>query len=557
MPSTALRLAAFGPVAVIAVYVAGVTPQVPLLDDWALAAFAQEVASGDAGLRAWLAPHNGSHIFVVPRLLYTAISFATSGSGRALVLASVAAIAWTVFVILRLGDHAPAATATRRSWLNLATALLLCSPVSYRAFIWPADLGHFVMNALVVTAAYAVLRVPPGSPPRAFVPALVCCALASITRSEGVAVWVVLAPLVVATTNASPERGRVALVWGCGFTLCLAIVTVSLVGLAPESARPVPRELLAHPALSVGHALGLAGMPFGAVLDPVLDRDVVSPRRYVLFGIPVVLGFLYWGWHGLRSREIALRRATLAWLGVGAFGGLFVTVAAVSRIGVLERPLLGDVWPGAYSVTAGLFGVATLQLAALQPRPARVPRWVAASLLALVLGLLAGAWATRGPQAMHHRWRSSWSPLCWELYEHLAPLNACFVGKPGREDLRVFETLGFRTIRSDVSMERTPDSQAGTIERVAGPGREPNEQSVEGWVAPRVDGEPPIVWLELVRVPGLFTVARTSSAIEGRVPWRADLPTPPGGSVVHAWVYERHRSRLVRLEGQIELVAPR
>jgi hypothetical protein len=564
MPRPALRILIASPLVLLGVYVAGVTPQVPLLDDWAFTEFARLVASGEAGWRDWLAPHNGSHVVVLPRIVMTSVAFASGGSGRAQLLVSFAVIVWTAWTIVRIGDRSPAAGRPALWWAQGATLLLLCSPASYRAFIWPVAFCHFTVNACVVTAAWQLSRPPVEGATRAVLVAGAACLAASLTRAEGLAAWVVMLPSLWLATRDRRLRARFVLGWLGAFGLCCAIVYLSLVQLAPETSKPLSDDLLAEPVLIIGNALGIIGMPFGVALDSLLGDALPSPRRYFWLGIPLVAGYVYWGIRGLLSGDEGVRRATLAWLSIGAFGGLFAGATAAARIGVLERAFLGDIWPSNYTVTAALVGVAALQLAALNgarvtgadPALESKPDWPRWAVAALTVALLLGAFATRGPAALHQRARSRWSGQCWELFEHLAPINSCFVRQPKREEVAAYETLGFRTIRSDI--EVVPDARPGRggVEAVAGPGPEPNQVEIEGWVRVAREGPRPVVWVEIDRFPGLFAPARVDAPAEGdRARWSVAVPMLDGEPGVKAWLYRRDAGRLVRLAGSVRIPA--
>ncbi len=557
MPSPALRIAIVSPLIVLFVYVAGVTPDVPLLDDWAFADFAHRVATGEATLRDWLAPHNGSHVVVLPRVVMTAIMMATGGSGRVQLLVSAALVAWTVWVIVRIGIGSPAAARPALHWAWIATALLLCSPASYRAFIWPVAFCHFTVNACVVTAAWLLARPGEERAGRGFAWAALACVAASLTRAEGLAAWVVLLPSVWLLSAERAKRIRFVGIWLTAMAACIALVAYSLMALAPDDSAPLPKALLAQPVETLGNALGLIGMPFGIALDPLIGTALPSPRRYFWLGLPVVAAFLYWGLRGLRSPDVAVRRTTGTWLSIGTFGGLFVAATATARVGVLESAFLGEIWPSNYAVTAALVGVAALQLAGSNAatRADTPPRSLGARHVAatLTIALLLGGFVTRGPDALHQRARSRWSGLCWELFEHLAPFNACFVRQPKREKVRIWEDLGFRKIRSDVRALPEPNARAGAVEGVIGPGRDPNQREVEGWVHPEPGEAPPIVFLEIERFPGLFAPARVSAPDGERAQWRADVLVLEGDTRVKAWVYRREKGVLVRLAGELRV----
>lgn len=563
MPSRVIRLLPALPVIGLAIYVAGATPQVPLLDDWTFAEFARQVHAGEAGWREWIAPHNGSHVVLVPRALLTAIAFATGGSGRVVLLASVLLIAWTTFAIVRMGEQSAAADrAGLLRWAQLATALLLCSPASYRAFIWPVAFCHFLVNAAVVTAAWRLARARNGEAMRAALPAMAACAVASLTRADGLASWFVLWPSLWLLTCAAAERRRVLFAWGAAASTCIALVMGSLIGLAPDEAAPLPRDLFAQPVEIVGNALGIIGMPFGVFADDWLGDALPSPRRYFWFGVPVVAAWFGFGVRGLLSADAAVRRSTWAWVAIGGFGGLFAAVTALARVGVLEKDFLGDIWPSNYTVEAALVGVAALQLTALNlpARGVRSPQRVAAFdarrfarlvAAALVLVALLGALVTRGPDALHQRARTRWSGLCWELFAHLAPINTCFVQQPTRAKVRAFEQTGFRVIRDDVQALPAPRPHAGAAERVVAVERTGATRAVEGWARAEEDAARPIVFIELVAFPGLFAPADVSAPEGGRARWSAPLPPLEHAVAARAWVYQREKGRLVRLAGDV------
>ena len=104
MGRTALRLATGAPLLALAWYVVGLTPSVPLFDHWPLFDLYHAIATGQAGVRDFVAPHNGIHVIVLPRLFLSTLALATDWSMQAEILVSFAIVLATFFAMTRIAE---------------------------------------------------------------------------------------------------------------------------------------------------------------------------------------------------------------------------------------------------------------------------------------------------------------------------------------------------------------------------------------------------------------------------------------------------------------------
>jgi hypothetical protein len=552
------------PAAVILVYLSGLDMAVPMLDHWFQLEWYARVADGDFRWWDFFEPHGGIHITAFPRLIQTPLAFATGWSFGVEAALNLAIAGATLGLALRIpGAEFRPSAGPRGTWVPLAMALLVFSPVLWWAWVWTVAFTHLVINLAVVTTAWALApATAPLSRGRLGI-AFAACTIATWTRVEGLLCWWIFLPCLVAALSGSPglRRSRVLAGW-----VAVAGIQTLLYGVAVAAASgdaPVREGAFTlAPWTNAVLAANLVGAPAVGFLQAVLP-EVADSRRYAPAGVLIGLVWLALAIRGLGSPHREMRDRVLPWVAIGLFGLAFAAAIGVARVGVLESGLLTFAYVSTYAATASWVLIATVPLAALALSDAGAgvgspwrARLGAAALVLLLVGL-AASYAAIVPTALAERSRWRGRELCFELADTLEFQNTCFVKRPPPERLATLARLGFRARpRRDLVFVDAPDPQRGSLERVA-PQASRGSVEVEGRVGQVGSGASPVTIL--LGVAGRHAFFARGAADPGGA-FRLSVPgyaLPNAAGPAHAWIYERDRARFVRLAGSVALPSRR
>lgn len=553
MVRIALRLASLLPLLALTGYVAGLEPSVPFLDHGPLFDLYHAVATGQAGWRDFVSPHNGIHVIVAPRLFLSALALATDWTMSAEIWTSLALVLVTFIATTRIAAAGGGPRRTPIELANLLTALLLCSPVAYWSWVWTCGFFHFLMNACVVLGALALVPSAPGREARQVAVAALFCLLATFTRAEGIGLWFVLAPALLQLTKGLPRRRLLVGAWWSGASISIALVTLSIALLGdPATADSLAGDPFDRPFARVAMVLSLVGLAFGSGLAAaLLDGGSIAAFVPVLAPIGALVSALFvtLSLVSLWRRVAPADADALPWISIGALGAAFVVASGAIRFGVLDSGLLGDFWPSNYATSAALISVAVVHLLAL--RASRIDERRARGYLAALAAsgmLITGSWTAELPDALDARSATWNSDLCFEVFTHLDELNSCFGRRIEDAQARRFEEVGFRTIRRDLRFD--PATRGlGAIEserprRIGG-------FEATGWVRDDGIGSDPVVFISRDEGESLFALAVPTGRDGDRISWRAAIYTPTDGSVFRAWRYDRDTGSFDRLDGRL------
>lgn len=547
---------AAAPIALAVWFVQGFSLRVPLFDHWAVLPLFAGFSAGHPSFLAFLAPHNGLHVTVLPRVLLATLATVTGWSFRAEIFFSFSLGAYAVWILsVALRESLPEGDfRTTRAVATALTAAVLFSPASDWIWTWSIGFYHYFENAAVATAVWALAA----RRPRLGV-AAAACAVATFNRFEGLFSWVLFLPAVASASRAGAPGGRglrrFVLVGGVASACVLALLVL---------VRPPELGVAsgAHPPgfvpLALANATSLVGMAPG-VAGELPGSGFLLSSPFVVPGLVVVVGF---GWLSVAVlRSGARRSAALAWVGLGLFGFAFAFATAVARSGLAAPALvtLARLYQSSYSETASLVAVAAIHLGAIRHATVGSPGArnrlfpVLAGLLAVVLALgTARAW----PRLLSRREYGHWDRYCLELANYLAPENACFVGADGAHAM---ERARFATLRHGLPFlnARDPRDRIETILSEVDPLWGMRSMSVRGIVALDDDSEGTVA-LAFEGEHAFFALAaRVQPAGPGRARFFGAIPVVavhPGRTRVNAWVYDRAKGYFRPVGGTVDAV---
>jgi len=562
MPHPILRAACWLPLFWVAWYIWGLDPRLPIFDQWELGLFYHDVWAGEADWRGFLRPHNHSHPILFARLVLTPLALITHLDFKAETWLCLGMVVGLLVIMAKMLDRAEIGDRPAALIARFLSAFLLCSPILYLAWSWSVSFFHFAIDLSVVAAAYSLIP-KPGTPPstRNILIAMLCCAIASTTRAEGLATWIIFAPSFFAYTKTCLQRTRWRLLWLSGFLLCALLFVYSFTFLGEAKSMPMPSavSMLDNLLLSSLIALGMIGRPLGIGLESLAPAGIPDPRLFMPLGALLVAAFAWLSWSHFKAASGAIRNVALAWVGVGSFALCFAGATSLIRGSILDSDLFGNLWPSMYSTTSLLLLIATLQLGALRWSlgaetiiSTSERRSTLCATLAVALLLVVGYGSAAGP-ALSAREHSVDSGDCWDLIPHLAKKNACFLGLPPSTTVEKFERAGFRRVRNDViKIDHPGNPSLGQLAPTATEREGILNREFNGWVRSPGPGLRPSIFIE---IDGEL-VGRAIPRKQEDDLWHFVGPmhwSGQGTGQARAFSYDRAGGRLLPLSGEVSL----
>jgi len=561
----ALAFLVVTPVVFVVWFLAGVDPNPPIADEWELVAFFGRVVSGEAGLRDWLAPHNGLHVIVVGRAILMGLAYLTNWNLRAELCLSLAVVLTTFLLVRRLELDTFQEEGLARDVCAVFTMALLLAPEEHRIWLWPIGFFHYFENALFIGALVALTRPSPR-----IKLALFLCVVATFNRIEAIFMWVVLFPFVRRAVAAKTAGRRKVLVsWAVIGAVCSAtslgtalLLGTKQPGLTSHGARMFVARL--------GFALNLMGSAPASFTEA---RAANVPPTYAFVGAGG-LGFASFAAlavHAFRNRTERVRAAP--WLCIGTFGLVFCGAAAMGRAALLDSAAMDqgshlasaavpalvrqflDWCVSAYSATASFVAIAAVHLLAIRlervpSRRARTVFGTAATAFGLVVGTANYAHAL--PLLLAKRAAGHAGRYCVELAAYWEPVNACLMPRNSADLLQKAHLRGPRT---GLSLKSRNAAVHATVTEIPETRWEVARTRVAGWVP----SEFPETGTVLLGAPDEKKFVAHATAVtrsESRISFVIDVPhffgRPPKRTLRAYW-YNPKRSRIEVLQKDIEL----
>ena len=541
-------LIAVAPIVWLTQFVAGIEQEIPALDQWTLFKFYYAAATDTASVSQFFAPHENTHVILVPRLILTGLALATNWNLTAESYGTFLLFLITLGGLVYLWKEDERRTPL--SFFILITSIyLLCSPVFNLTFLWGGGFFHLLVNAGAVGSVIFLQAAKKSGQSKWIWLAAGTTAMATFSRLEGYALWFVLFPIIFLLPGTPKQRKGRLLGWGAGTAASGAILLYSLTALRGESLTAPPSIALDPETipLAAATALQLVGRPLAVPLDIQFGMTVLQvPLFAFIIGLIAIVYFLGLSYWNLRLTDEAKPAAASAWIALGVFGLCMADGTAFTRAVLLQKPLAQFVGIKMYSITTVWVIVAALNLL---PKGNEAPLWIrrmGLGFAVLVAGTTLLAFVQVTETAYANRNVGIVTRHCWELTHLLDEGNECFYFLPSQAVQEKFEEVGFRKVRRDFGFGAPLDPEQGRVERID---HVADEIILEGWINPERFSGRPSIWISTDRGISLSHWASFTEKTSSQWRWHAEVPSDSMKPQPQVWLYDESASRLTRVGG--------
>jgi hypothetical protein len=566
----------------VAWFIAPLYVELPVFDQWELVDLFDKLAAREAHLGDFTLWVNRTHRMVFPRIVFAALAFATNWTIKVelyvnLLLAALGLFAVAHLARLQSRGQAPGVVLAG----NLASAFVVFSFAQWWNWLWGFAIAIFMVNTCICVALLAVASGDATHVRWRLSLGAALCFVASFCMAHGLLAWWALLPTVVSLGRRASRMKAVVGAW-----LGLALLTWGLFfwgGTPGWGTSSVLKTIFSNPLPFAGYYFALLGNPwaYNLLVYPNAKLGVLAVP-----GLAATVLFAALAFRAILRRGSDHREQALPWISLGLFALLYAGANLLGR--PAATAVQGPVGHGIlytyfsmYSTPTSLMVLAVLQLGALAVRC----EWTRARRLSLSAGRLVGlalmltlvanlavgaflalTWSSRlrvFPEPRVER-------LCMGFRQYLTKPSACFrrqarpsnLGKRGAK-LEALDRLGFRPAHRGLRFTEADSGGAGVLLTAteSGSGTRNATYTFEGTVsAPLGAQEGAAVLLTYAGERRFFavTLPRAQGSAPGAVlEWSVRVRTPvlpPGRSVVWAWLFDPKGNRVVKLDGQLEVV---
>jgi hypothetical protein len=557
--SWAWQLLHFSPFLVVVWFVSRFGVNVPIYDDWGLAAWFHAVRFKQATFRDLFAQAN-EHRFVFPKLIWTPLAFATHWNLRMEMLLNLVPAAITFAVLYAIALRQARQTDARLFHLaSFSMSFFLFSLVQYQTWLW-AITGCFLFVQALAALAVGACCLGTSRPWLRFGLAAVCCLVASFSMAWGLACWLALAPSIALLQM---RRGKFLqlFLWCCLFAATAALYSYHFQTIVHYGQEDTLLSFLYHPLRSAHFFLTTLGSAFCQGAGIFLGAVALAAGVGLLVALASCLLML----RGERRELVA------PWLSVALMGLLFAGMVTAAR----SHWLIATVQTR-YITPTILVSVAAIQLGRLACRRQALPVYL------FCLGVL---WTLITMGSIHSLeeaglWKQhlSHAKLFVEVIHYMDPAT---IGSPESGFDPTFpqtnitpsaESLnetGFLRLASNVTFVDQASPEHGSFESADESGNvlhlrhSKDKVTVSGWASlPAGRGPPKLVLISYDEQKTFVTgavvgwVDRTDIAARRGDPrylhsgWQASFSAkflPMGKGILKAWVYDAAEKKFLRI----------
>ncbi|MDE5096010.1 MAG: hypothetical protein O4804_17855, partial [Trichodesmium sp. St11_bin5] len=144
------------PVLLLLWFLANFSVNVPYWDQWRLTPIFEKVAEGNATFFDFFTVH-GHHRILIPKLIITALAFATKWNTQAEIICSVIFVIITFFAVCKIAQiNFHNQNQNIINIANILSCLFLFSLVQHQNWLWGFTLFWFLTNLCLIMAVYLI-----------------------------------------------------------------------------------------------------------------------------------------------------------------------------------------------------------------------------------------------------------------------------------------------------------------------------------------------------------------------------------------------------------------
>ncbi|MEB3339845.1 hypothetical protein [Okeania sp.] len=598
------------PVLLLLWFLGNFSVNVPYWDQWRLTSIFERVAEGNATFFDFFTVH-GHHRILIPKLIITALAFATKWNTQAEIICSVIFVIITFFTIYKIAEiQFKSQNQNILHIANILSCLFLFSLVQHQNWLWGFTIFWFLTNLCLIVAVYFIYALENLSAKTRIFIAAIFCLIGSFTLIQGLLSWLVLIPLILSIEGKVKQKISRLSIWILLFIISCIVYAINFNPIR----EPKPFLFTEKPFLIINYFLAVLGLPL-----------VRLPILAILTGLILLSGFLFFTYYFLRkilfqkeSQELGRKsygaetmsrqfrgkiisipetldallltnldfssKATIPWLTIGTFS----LISAVSiSVGRAEYGIENAMISSRYTTTSILLIISLIYLLALFVQEQQKQKYL--SIYKILAALMTGIIMINSVSVVRNI-KLSFPYMesrkeCLEIINYLADSefiktspDSCLVLMNGktwlvRQGAEIMAKLGWREFPQNLEFIQQPKQNYGYLDNPQTSAKPliikgDESLSLGGWaIRPDRKKQPNLVLFSsgeneyffanaIVNLESNDIATIMKSKIYSRARWKVKFlakSLPVGETVIKAWVYNSNKQEFVKLNDELKL----
>ncbi|MCL2927480.1 MAG: hypothetical protein MGG37_05500 [Trichodesmium sp. MAG_R01] len=557
------------PVLLLLWFLANFSVNVPYWDQWRLTPIFEKVAEGNATFFDFFTVH-GHHRILIPKLIITALAFATKWNTQAEIICSVIFVIITFFAVCKIAQiNFHNQNQNILNIANILSCLFLFSLVQHQNWLWGFTLFWFLTNLCLIMAVYLIHVLENISVKRRIFLAAIFCFIGSFTLIQGLFSWLVLIPSILSIEGKAKQKITRLVIWSLLFVVSCIIYAINFNPIR----EPKPFLFTEQPFLIINYFLAVIGLPL-----------VRLPIPAILTGLILFSSFLFFTYYFLKKPfyKLTFFPPTIPWLTIGTFS--IISALSIS-VGRAEYGVENAMTSSRYTTTSILLIISLVYLLALfvqkQQKYLLIYKILAVAITGIML--INSLYVVRNIKLSFPYIESR--KECLEIINYLEDSefiktspDSCLVLMNGktwlvRRGAEIMAKLGWREFPQNLQFIKQPKQNYGYLDHpqtTAKPLIIKSEETLNlgGW-AIRPDGkeQPNLVLLSsgnnqdffanaIVNLESYDIAKVMKSKLYSRARWKVKFSAkslPVGETVIKAWVYNPNKQEFVKLNNEVNV----
>ncbi len=601
------------PVLLLLWFLANFSVNVPYWDQWRLTPIFERIAERNTTFFDFFTVH-GHHRILIPKLIITALAFATKWNTQAEITCSVIFVIITFFTICKIAEiQFQNQNKNILHIANILSCLFLFSLVQHQNWLWGFTLFWFLTNLCLIMAVYFIHTLEKLSAKTRIFLAAIFCLIGSFTLIQGLLSWLVLIPSILSIEGKAKQKISRLSIWILLFIVSCIIYAINFNPIR----EPKPFLFTEQPFLIINYFLAVLGLPL-----------VRLPIPAILIGLILLSGFLFFTYYFLKkillkqeSKELGIKsfvaearnwefrgkviylpkyletldiplltnldfslKKTIPWLTIGTFS--LISALSIS-VGRAEYGIENAMISSRYTTTSILLIISLIYLLALFVEEQQKQKYLSIykifAVVMTVMMMINSAYVIRNMKLSLPYMESRQE--CLEIINYLADSefiktspDSCLVLMNGktwlvRQGAEIMEKLGWREFPQNLEFIKQPKQNSGYLDNPQTTGKPliikgDATLNLGGW-AIRPDGkkQPNLVLLSsgeneyffanaIVNLESNDIAKVLKSKLYSRARWKVKFSAkslPVGETVIKAWVYNSDKQEFVKLNNQVNI----
>ena len=557
------------PVLLLLWFLANFSVNVPYWDQWRLTPIFEKVAEGNATFFDFFTVH-GHHRILIPKLIITALAFATKWNTQAEIICSVIFVIITFFAVCKIAQiNFHNQNQNIINIANILSCLFLFSLVQHQNWLWGFTLFWFLTNLCLIMAVYLIHVLENISAKRRIFLAAIFCFIGSFTLIQGLFSWLVLIPSILSIEGKAKQKITRLVIWSLLFVVSCIIYAINFNPIR----EPKPFLFTEQPFLIINYFLAVIGLPL-----------VRLPIPAILTGLILFSSFLFFTYYFLKKPfyKLTFFPPTIPWLTIGTFS--IISALSIS-VGRAEYGVENAMTSSRYTTTSILLIISLVYLLALfiqkQQKYLLIYKILAVAITGIML--INSLYVVRNIKLSFPYIESR--KECLEIINYLEDSefiktspDSCLVLMNGktwlvRRGAEIMAKLGWREFPQNLQFIKQPKQNYGYLDHpqtTAKPLIIKGEETLNlgGWaIQPDGKEQPNLVLLSsgnnqdffanaIVNLESYDIAKVMKSKLYSRARWKVKFSAkslPVGETVIKAWVYNPNKQEFVKLNNEVNV----